>query len=147
VVDVNGLTPLIWAAGIGKPETVAVILAKKPDLNVKDGVTGDTALMRSVRSGKPESLKLLIEAGADVNLPNKQGYSPVQLAALSGTADKVQMLLDAKADLSGKDATGRTALDLAQRRTDEQGKKIAELLQSKGATNAVPVPTPTPAAP
>ncbi|NDG64888.1 MAG: DUF1573 domain-containing protein, partial [Planctomycetes bacterium] len=53
VVDVNGLTPLIWAAGIGKPETVAVLLEKYPnlDLNIKDGVTGDSALMRAVRSG------------------------------------------------------------------------------------------------
>ena len=144
VVDVNGLTPLIWAAGIGKPETVELILAKKPELNVKDGVTGDTALMRAVRSGKPESVKMLIVAGADVNLPNKQGYSPVQLAALSGTADKVQMLLDAKADLNGTDGTGRTALDLAQRRTDEAGKKVAELLASRGATNAIPVPAPKP---
>ena len=147
VVDVNGLTPLIWAAGIGKPETVAVILAKKPELNLKDGVTGDTALMRAVRSGKAESVKMLIVAGADVNLNNKQGYSPIQLAALSGTAEKVQMLLDADADVSTKDATGRTALDLAQRRTDEQGKKIAELLQSKGAASAIPVPPSTPPAP
>lgn len=145
VVDVNGLTPLIWAAGIGKPETVAVILEKKPDLNVKDGVTGDTALMRAVRSGKAESIKLLIVAGADVNMGNKQGYSPIQLAALSGTPEKVQLLIDAKADLNGKDGTGRTALDLAQRRTDASGKAIAEMLQSKGATSAIPVPAPAPA--
>ena len=146
VVDVNGLTPLIWAAGIGKPETVEVILAMKPELNVKDGVTGDTALMRAVRSGKAASVQMLIVAGADVNLGNKQGYSPIQLAALSGNAEKAQMLISAGADLNGEDGTGRTALDLAQRRTDEQGKMIAEILMAKGATSKVPIPAPTPSA-
>ncbi len=149
VVDVNGLTPLIWAAGIGKPETVAVLLEKYPnlDLNIKDGVTGDSALMRAVRSGKIESVRMLIERKADVNSLNKQGYTPLQLAALSGTAEKAKLLIEAKADLNTKDATGRTALDLAQRRTDASGKEIADLLQSKGAVSAVPVPAETPAVP
>ncbi len=142
VIDVNGLTPLIWAAGIGKPETVAVLLESNPniDLNVKDGVTGDSALMRAVRSGKLESVRILINKHADVNSVNKQGYTPLQLAALSGTTEKAKLLIEAKADLNAKDATGRTALDLAQRRTDASGKEIAELLQSKGATSSVPIP-------
>ena len=149
VVDVNGLTPLIWAAGIGKPETVAVLLEKYPnlDLNIKDGVTGDSALMRAVRSGKIESVRMLIEKHADVNSMNKQGYTPLQLAALSGTPEKAKLLIEAKADLNTKDATGRTALDLAQRRTDASGKEIADFLQSKGAVSAVPVPATTPAVP
>ncbi len=141
VIDVNGLTPLIWAAGIGKPETVAVLLTANPnlDLNVKDGVTGDSALMRAVRSGKLESVRLLINRHADVNSVNKQGYTPIQLAALSGTTEKAKLLIEAGAELNAKDATGRTALDLAQRRTDASGKEISELLASKGATTAIPV--------
>jgi ankyrin repeat protein len=142
ITDVNGLTPLIWAAGIGKPESVAILLERNPNLplEVKDGVTGDTALMRAVRSGKIESVRMLINRKADVNTVNKQGYSPVQLAAMSGTAEKVKLLIEAKADLGAKDATGRTALDLAQRRTDAAGREIAELLKANGATSAVPVP-------
>jgi ankyrin repeat protein len=59
---------------------------------------------------------------------------------MSGTAEKVKLLIEAKADLDAKDATGRTALDLAQRRTDGAGREIAELLKANGATSAVPVP-------
>lgn len=146
IIDVNGLSPLIWAAGIGKPESVAILLSKNPnlDLNLKDGVTGDSALMRAVRSGKLESVKLLIDAKADVNSVNKQGYSPMQLAALSGSPDKVKLLIAARADLNLKDATGRTALDLAQRRTDASGEEIADLLAANGAVSAIPLPAPTP---
>ncbi len=140
VVDVNGLTPLIWAAGIGKPESVKLLLERKPDLNVKDGVTGDTALMRAVRSGKTESVKLLIEAGAEVGGKNKQGFSPVQMAAMNGNLEKVKLLVEAKADLAGTDANGRTALDLATRRSDNSGKEIAAYLQSLGAPSAAPPP-------
>lgn len=142
ITDVNGLTPLIWAAGIGKPESVAILLERNPNLalEVKDGVTGDTALMRAVRSGKIESVRMLINRKADVNTVNKQGYTPVQLAAMSGTAEKVKLLIEAKADLSAKDATGRTALDLAQRRTDAAGRAIYDLLKANGASSAVPVP-------
>lgn len=147
VVDVNGLTPLIWAAGIGKPESVRILLARKPDLSVKDGVTGDTALMRAVRSGKTESVKLLIEAGADVGTPNRQGFTPIQMAAMSGNLEKVKMLVDAKADLAGTDANGRTALDLANRRSDAAGKEVAAYLQSLGAPSAAPAPGAAPAAP
>ena len=148
IIDVNGLSPLIWAAGIGKPESVAILLKRNPnlDLNLKDGVTGDSALMRAVRSGKVESVRLLIEAKADVNSVNKQGYSPMQLAALSGSPDKVKLLIAAKADLNLKDATGRTALDLAQRRTDASGAEIASLLIASGAVSAIPLPAPTPPA-
>ncbi len=142
ITDVNGLTPLIWAAGIGKPESVAILLERNPNLplEVKDGVTGDTALMRAVRSGKLESVRMLINRKADVNTVNKQGYSPVQLAAMSGTAEKVKLLIEAKADLSAKDATGRTAMDLAQRRTDAAGREIYELLKASGAKSSVPLP-------
>ena len=66
--------------------------------------------------------------------------NPGNVAALSGTTEKAKLLIEAKADLNAKDATGRTALDLAQRRTDASGKEIAELLQSKGATSSVPIP-------
>ncbi len=152
IIDVNGLTPLIWAAGIGKPETVAVLLAANPnlDLEVKDGVTGDSALMRAVRSGKLESVELLVKHKANVNSVNKQGYTPLQLAALSGTMAKAKLLIDAGADLTAKDATGLTALDLANRRSDDTGKEIAALLVSSGAVPSAPAPAPstsTPSAP
>lgn len=154
IIDVNGLTPLIWAAGIGKAESVEVLLETNPnlDLNIKDGVTGDSALMRAVRSGKLESVRLLINKKADVNTVNKQGYTPLQLAALSGTTEKAKLLIEAGSNLNATDATGRTALDLAQRRTDATGTEIADLLMSKGATSSVPMPAQgavpaTPAAP
>lgn len=34
-------------------------------------------------------MQLLVEAGADLNLPDRQGRTPLDLAALNGDADTV----------------------------------------------------------
>ena len=52
----------------------------------------------------------------DVNLPNSEDHhrTPLHLAALSGSPDTVQALLDASADPTRRDDEGHTALDLAR---------------------------------
>lgn len=136
--DTNGMTPLLWSAGIGNPETVAVLLERKPDLTVADLVTGDTALMRAVRSGKPESLKLLIAAGADVNVHNQRGETPILIAAATGGPQKIQMLLAAKADTSAKNLQGMSVAEIAGRRTDPDAAEAVKLL------GGAPAPAPAP---
>lgn len=70
VVDVNGLTPLLWAAGIGDPRTVELLLKTgKANVDAKDNISEDTALMRAARSGKPESVMLLLAANASTKPP------------------------------------------------------------------------------
>ncbi len=136
--DSNGMTPLLWSAGIGNPETVAVLLERKPDLTVADNVTGDTALMRAVRSGKAESVSLLIAAGADVNVHNQRGETPILIAAATGGAPKVKLLLDAKADTSVKNLQGMSVAEIAGRRSDPEAAAVIALL---GGTPA-PIPAP-----
>jgi ankyrin repeat protein len=62
------------------------------------------------------------------------------MAAMNGNLDKVKLLVEAKADLAGTDANGRTPLDLATRRTDNSGKEIAAYLRSLNAPSASPAP-------
>ncbi len=130
VVDANGLTPLLWAAGIGSPDTVKMLIDRKANITVTDNITGDTALMRAARSGKPESLRLLIAAGGDVNVVNKQGLTPLLVAAQSGTPEKVRMLIDAKANRDVKGPLGKSALEVAKSRADDNGKAIAAMLEA-----------------
>lgn len=131
VVDANGLSPLLWAAGIGSPDTVKYLLDHKATITIADNITGDTALMRAARSGKPESLRLLITAGGDVNIVNKQGLTPLLVAAQSGTPEKVRLLLEAKADRAAKGPLGKTALEIAKSRTDDNGKAISAMLEAQ----------------
>jgi ankyrin repeat protein len=59
-------------------------------------------------------MKDLIDAGADVNAANKDGETPLQWAALTGTFLAVKALADAGADLNVQDArAGNTPLHAA----------------------------------
>jgi ankyrin repeat protein len=65
--------------------------------------------------GKPDIISVLINRGADVNLANDDGLTPLMVAAQAGAeAEVVQLLRAAGANLYAKDNEGRTALDIAK---------------------------------
>jgi hypothetical protein len=81
---VNGLNPLHRA--IGCADMVAALLGAGAPVNAQlDSSAGhgmsfkDTPLHWAVRMGDLASVKLLVDAGANVNLTNKSGYTPGQL--------------------------------------------------------------------
>ena len=62
-----------------------------------------------------EIAKLLIEYGADMNLPNRTGWTPLHKASYDGFADVVHLLLDHGADVNAKKQDHWTALHIAIR--------------------------------
>ena len=59
-----------------------------------------------------EAIKKLLEAGTDVNAPNKNGYTPLHLAVRNGQAEAVALLLEKGAKVNAQ-RRGKTALDFA----------------------------------
>ncbi|XP_057372337.1 uncharacterized protein LOC130693226 [Daphnia carinata] len=57
------------------------------------GQEGDSALHRSCRQGNLDTVKLLVRYGADPELANREGWSPLHLAAHSGYHDVALYLL------------------------------------------------------
>ncbi|HMN96566.1 MAG TPA: ankyrin repeat domain-containing protein [Phycisphaerales bacterium] len=117
-VDVNGLTPLLWAVGIGEPATVAALLDAKADPKIADFIDGDNALIRAARSGKDESLKILLARGVATDAKNNNGATALLVAAGSGSMEKIKALVQAKADPTVVDNSGRGVMDYARNRTD-----------------------------
>lgn len=72
----------------------------------------------------------LLNRGADPNITERQGQSPIMLAAQAGNKTVVRTLLDKSADVNAKDADGETALMLASRHGHAA---IARLLIESGA--------------
>jgi ankyrin repeat protein len=59
--------------------------------------------------GDAASARILLEHGANPNLRNKTGSTPLDDAALSGNKDLIEMLLAHGADLSAQDPESKSA--------------------------------------
>src|SRR4029453_262458 len=78
-------------------DAVRSLLLKKADVNAPQ-VDGTTALHWAVRVDDLEMADLLIRAGAKVAASNREGVTPVQLAAMNGSPQMLRRLLAAGAD-------------------------------------------------
>lgn len=65
-------------------ELTAVRFAIHHGFNPNDGEKGDTPLCRAVRLGDPQLVSFLIENGADPNLPDSDGFVPLDYAYSDG---------------------------------------------------------------
>lgn len=74
--------------------------------------------------------KYLIENGADANIVNDSGNTPLMKASKNGFNEVVQYLVKNGADINTKYYERNTALDIAK---NEEHTEIIEYLKSKGA--------------
>jgi hypothetical protein len=92
---------------------------------------GYSGLHLAILYGHPEAVRILLTAGANPNLVEPQGSTPLQLCALSNSLEDEQsrqvakMLLDAGADPSNVASNGETAKSYAESRKKH---RTAELL-------------------
>ena len=146
-----GLGAALLAAGAcgQRPETPLTQAAVRNDVAalrqlLADGHKADeggdswTALIWASRSGSIEAISLLLDSGADVNLPGSTGdnwdATPLQHAILQRQPAAVRLLLDRGADLNRGAGGSLTPLFLAAGDTDPA---ILKLLLAHGADPSV----------
>jgi ankyrin repeat protein len=93
-------------------------------------------LHHAVNFGHKEIAELLIAGGADVNVKDKNEWTPLHNAARNGRKEIVELLLAKGAAVNAKDKVGHTPVDSAERknylRSPEVQKEIAVLLRKHG---------------
>jgi ankyrin repeat protein len=123
------LAALITAVRSAQHPAVQTLLAAHPALlNAKDPVQS-TLLHHAAGFGTLETMKLLLESGAEVNVANRRGSSPLHWAIHDEA--KVRLLLSRGANVNVKQSQGRTPLYLAALLGD--GHAILRLLLENGA--------------
>uniref|UniRef100_A0A915PQB4 E3 ubiquitin-protein ligase n=1 Tax=Setaria digitata TaxID=48799 RepID=A0A915PQB4_9BILA len=100
------------------------------DANFTDDV-GQTLLNWSSAFGTVEMVTYLCDKGADVN--KGQRSSSLHYAACFGRSDIVKILLKYGANPDLRDEEGKTALDKAHERSEEEHQLVASILESPSA--------------
>lgn len=116
LADDRGITPLMYAAAIGSPEAMQLLMDKGADVNAKN-TFGSTALIRAAADQR--KAKMLIDRGADVNAASKLGHTPLLIAAMSDpSAATVKLMLAKGANIRAMDNAKKTALYMAANGND-----------------------------
>lgn len=110
VEDIEGQTPLHWAALRGDSTKMEALLRAGADVAARDH-RGCTALHVAVLSGDISSVELLLMARSDVHAQDTYGNTPVHLASFAVDRPRtLDLLFLAGADLSKANFRGSTPL-------------------------------------
>ena len=155
-----GMTALMLAAGDnGNPEVIKALINGGASIYA-EGYNGKTALdyaksdeeknlilnaarlrwatedlLKAVqdKNATPKEIQALLNAGADVNAKDKDGYTVLMLAAGdNGNPEVIKLLLNGGADIYAKDNKGNTVLNYAK--SDEEKNLIINATRLGGAT-------------
>jgi len=143
----NGETALHYAAYWGKTGMIRLLIEFGADVNIRDIDDGtglssgstplNLAAFDRMSGNAAEAIDMLLAAGADPNIPNDSGRTPLMTAvyghsSFCSTINSINRLVEAGTDLEIKDSVGSTALMMALYSDKEE---IAGLLREAGASD------------
>ena len=133
----GGQTALMWASARRHPEMMRLLASKGADVNARSAVRdyqrhvtaegrpksldsgGLTPLLYAARENCVACVEVLLEKGADIDLPDPDGVSPLLVAIMNANWDLARQLIVAGADVNQWDIYGEsplfTTIDLRNR--------------------------------
>lgn len=128
--NADGQTPLLRATWSDNVELARKLIESGANLDRADN-GGTSPLTASVLWGKNNMMGLLVEHGAQADLPRDlDGLTPLHLAAVGGDREVVEKLLANVQNPNVKDHSGMTPIQYAARYGHAQ---VAKLLLAEGA--------------
>jgi len=109
---------LIFSVHTANPDTVRLLLDRKVNVNLRNNL-GETALNSVGETEapgppmRPVVMRMLLKAGADPEIRDREGRTALMIYADYGGASAVEVLADAGAKVNERDHDGNTALILA----------------------------------
>lgn len=127
---IYGGTPLHWCQF---KRTLERLIEYEFNVNAFD-LNHETAIMKCIKDNRFKCLLILLNAGADPNLVDKQGNSSLHQAVLSRDIAAVQACICWDVKLDEKNKAGETARHLASIRGTNEDLMIVHILHSVGAS-------------
>jgi ankyrin repeat protein len=114
--DASGVSALVHAASRGSVPICELLLQKGAAIDGSSEPKGNPLAMAVTRK-HPEIVKLLLDHGADPNMPDADGKTPI-FAAVDHETEMLTLLLAKGADPNAHDKKGATPLSTAQENND-----------------------------
>jgi ankyrin repeat protein len=99
-LDERWNTPFLWAASNGYTDLVELLISKGVEINQKNELTGETALIFASKGGHNKTVSLLINNNADITIRDNVGKTALEWAATKGNKIIVRQLLAASDKVS-----------------------------------------------
>lgn len=97
------------------PVNVQSLIEKGTDINARYGTMRDTALLSAARSNKIKVVTYLLKKGANVDIGNETGGSPLGTAVMFNHLAVAKALIDAGANVNHLDQFGQPPLLIASK--------------------------------
>ena len=109
-----------FATTMGNVQSMDMLIKHGINVNTTD-IKGFSALHLASSRNKVNAVNLILKTeGVNLNLPNKNGYTPILTAIENGHIEILQSLLDANASLDVINKKGETAYKIAERNDNTQ---------------------------
>ncbi|KAK6169536.1 hypothetical protein SNE40_020574 [Patella caerulea] len=124
-MDINKLnqlneTPLYLAVCRGNDEMAKSLIKSHCDVNIKVGNNVESVLLASIRLKHTTVAEILIQAGCDFNIPDKNGVTPLMECIKAGNLVLLKQLIDQGASVNAQDNEGTFVLDYLCRSYNQQ---------------------------
>jgi len=120
---------LFRAATAGNVVAIEGAIAAGADVNAVDyskSTNGRRALNYAALNNRPDAIRALVAAGAQINLANNTGFTPLHHAAEAGSVDAARALLELGADKTLRHGGGLTPLQVAD---ESNHPEVADVLR------------------
>ena len=115
IISVDRESPLTVAVQAGNRAVVKQLINAKANVNQPAGGNLYSPLYWAAFRGDCTIATMLLEAGADINVLNRFGSTPLMTACSQGNKEMVFLLLENECDVHLVNAAGKTALSIAKK--------------------------------
>jgi ankyrin len=150
IADNLDATPLHYSSHLGNLEITRLLLNNGADINAS-GEVGTPLLVAAsclydlyytpnwdeIESQKIAILKILLEKGANINVRNSEGATPLHQAAGGGSANIVKWLIENGAEVNALDNKLQTPLHCTATYAGYKGEEVVKILLGNGADPSI----------